>query len=155
MRTIGFRVEKSQVWFAVVDATSDDPAKMPADGKLMIQDGPLSESFVLLRTDVLNLLKTYKPARGAIRLTDRPKGSANVLSMVARGRVEGVIIEAAGAYGLDLVTGGSPTIKSNLKTKKAIREYIEQDDVRGIDLSGKKNKIFREAVVAAVSVNGG
>jgi hypothetical protein len=152
MKAIGFRAEKTVLWFAVID--SDKPKELLADGKVAIQGGGLAESFVLLRTEVLNLLKTYKPNRGAIRLSDRPKGAANVLSMLCRARVEGVAIEAAGAHGLDLVTGASPTIKSGLKTKTAIRDYAAQDDLRGIDLSKKKNPNFREAVVAALSILG-
>lgn len=156
MQTIGFRAETGVVHYAVVDsALGPEALRMPADGKVLLQgDEPSPKALHLLRTQLITIIQSYKLDGAGVRLSDKPQGPANVLGMLKRARVEGVILEAIGACGLSAVAGASATIKSKMKTKTAIREYAEQDSIRGIDLSAKKNKILREAVVAAISALG-
>jgi hypothetical protein len=153
MRSIGFRAEKALVRFAVVESGSDSAMALVADDKFMVpEDAPLSDSLTQLRTQLLSAFSRYKPDIAGIRLSDRPQGQSNIQSLFSRARIEGVVIEAAGAAGIKIVPGASATIKSGMKTKRAIREYTDDDEIRGIDLSNKKNQNLREAVIAAISV---
>lgn len=153
MRAIGFRVDSATaVHYAVVDGPAENPM-LADDGKLVLApDG--AGALKLLRTQLLSLLSAQQPAIAAIRFADRPKGRANPLAMLPRARVEGVVMEAVATFGITVFSGPAATIKSGMKTKSPLSRYTESDDVRGIDLSKKRNKFLREAVVAAISALG-
>jgi hypothetical protein len=133
MRTIGFRAEKLSLRWVVLEGERNPLAVVAEDEITLGEKRPIAEELVLLRTAVLNLLKTYKPVSGAVRISGRPKGTGHILSMLTRARLEGV-----------------------MKASKPLKGYKSQDEVRGIDMTvrGRKNDVFRDAVFAAISVRG-
>ena len=63
-------------------------------------------------------------------------------------------MEASASKGVKVVSGPAGTIKSGMKTKTPLKQYAELDEVRGIDLSHKRNPALREAVYAALAAIG-
>jgi hypothetical protein len=155
MRTIGIRAEPTVLHFAIVDGEPSAPKLFATDKLLLQQQCSGAEALSILRTQFLNVLNQNKPEAALVRLPDRPKGQTNVLSMFERARVEGVILESLASFGIPVIGGMSQTIKSKMKTKRPIREYVKEDDIRGIDLRKIKNKSRREAIIAAISALGG
>jgi hypothetical protein len=156
MKSIGFRAEKSVVWYVVLEGV-DDPRKIIDEGKLAIADDEhVGKEFVLLRTQLINLLKERKPDVGGLRTSDAPQQTGSILSMFARSRVEGIVLLAAAECGLSLLAGPSATMKSGMGTKTPLKKYVSASEIRGIDLSarGRKGEQYREAVVAALAALG-
>jgi len=154
MRAIGFRVEKEAVHYAEVSGTQGSPVLDDHD-KIRLQQGvDISEALALLRTHLCTLFEAQSPDVVGVRLADRPHRNANVMAMLVRARVEGVVLEAAGAKGVPVLAGASTTLKSGLKTKTSLRDYVDGDEFRNVDLSSVRNAMSREAIVAAVSAMG-
>jgi hypothetical protein len=63
-------------------------------------------------------------------------------------------MEASASKGIKVISGPAVTIKAGMKTKKSLSSYAEMDEVRGIDLSQKKNPVLREAIYAAIAALG-
>ncbi len=154
MRSIGFRAEKEQVAFAVVDCDGNGNCELHADGKLSVAGDETSKALALFRNEVMNVISKYKPVAIGMRTSDNPKQTRFFQAMLSRARVEGVILEAAGFRSIKVHYGASSTIKAGMGTKKRLSTYTSADSIRGIDLSGKKNVIVREAVLAALAALG-
>lgn len=154
MRTIGFRAEKLELRWVVIEGDSP-PLTVVDEGDIKLGESrPIADELVLLRTAVLNVLKTYKPSKGAVRICGRPPGMGNIQSLFTRARIEGVVLEAAASIGMPIKASLEPTVKAGMKAGKSLSEYASQDEVRGIDMTarGRKNSIFKDAVFAAISV---
>ena len=153
MRAIGFRAEKNSLHFAVIDE-STDPPECDTD-KLKIQGGkPTAKELALLRTEVLNLIETHSPDVIGVRTSDKPQSMRYAQSLFERARIEGVVMEASASKGISVVAGPSATIKSGMKTKTKLSDYSDVDEIRGIDLTGKRNASLRDAVYAALAALG-
>jgi len=100
------------------------------------------------RDRLLHIIGQYHPANVAVRYQEI-QGKANATAARKRARIEGVILEAANSRALPVMTGALDTISAKLKTKSA-KNYLQQDDLRGLDWS-KLNDHRREAVLVAVS----
>jgi len=70
--------------------------------------------------------------------------------MYERCRVEGVVIESLSSRGIELVIGPLATVSSGLGTKAA-KQYLQRDDLRGLDWRKHRGN-RREAILIAVSV---
>jgi len=152
MRALGFRAEKTLVHFAVLDDSK--PGTVTTDKLKLKGDRPTAPELGLLRNEVRNLIDTYKPDAVGLRLSDKPQSMRYIQSSFDRARVEGVVMEAAASKNVKVVAGASATIKSGMKTKRPLREYADVDEVKGIDLSDKKNESLRDAVYAALAAMG-
>lgn len=151
---IGFRAEKKLVNLAIV-STDDHGGNetLVTEEKLVLQmDCDPAEALSILRKRLITLFDLHSPSSIGVRLADKPQRTAHLQSMFSRARVEGVILEAAFSSGIKkIIAGPASTIKSGMKTRTPIRDYLKLDEIRGIDVSGKKKPEFREAVIAALS----
>jgi hypothetical protein len=149
MKAIGFRAEPNQVHFAVIDSAT--PTECTTD-RLRIGGGKATaEELALLRTAIVNVIEMYKPDVACVRTSDTPQSLRYVQSSFERARIEGVIMEASASKGVKTIAGPAVTIKAGMKTKTPLKAYAELDEVRGIDLSRRKNPALREAVYAALA----
>lgn len=148
-RSLGLRAEPRVLHWAVVEGTQDEPvltahdkAEAPASF-----DEPAALSW--FRNRVLFLIDTYEPAAAGVRFPEPSARGGNKDSAKQRSRVEGVLLEAVNSRGLTITSGALTTIGSRLGTKKA-KKYIEEGELRGLDLS-KLPPHRREAVLVAVA----
>jgi hypothetical protein len=155
MRSIGFRAETDLVHFAIVDGDPHSAVLLAHEKLLIQQECRRSDAFSILRTQLHSVFATHAPGIAAVRCSDRPKGQSHILSLFDRARIEGVILEACGSFGIPAIPAMSPTIKSGLHTKRAVKEYVVEETIREIDLSSIKNPNRREAIIVAISVLGG
>lgn len=156
MKAIGFRAEADGVRYVVLEGDAD-PRAIVADGKIEVGERRnICEELRMLRTEVANVLKTFQPDRGGIRLSDTPQHMANIQSSFTRARIEGVVLLVAGEFGMALKAGAAGTMKSGMKTKTSLRDYAKADELRGIDLTirGRKSVEYRDAVIAALAALG-
>lgn len=151
MRAIGFRADRTTVhWFAV-EGTPEEAVSLGSD-KIRLQAGSAeAEAFPILRTQILSLFTQFQPDIVMVRAPERPQGLSNIAGIFARARIEGVILEAAGSQNIKAIAALSQTIKSGMGTKTPVRSYVASDQLRGIDLSDKKNALLREAAIVAIS----
>lgn len=119
-----------------------DKADAPAS-----YDEPAALSW--FRTRVLFLIDTYAPVAAGVRFPEPSARGGNKDSAKQRSRVEGVLLEAVNSRGLSITSGALTTIASRLGTKKA-KKYIDEAELRGLDLS-KLPPHRREAVLVAVA----
>lgn len=156
MTAIGFRAEKDRVHWAVVKGTIENPVVEAHDCIKAPTDYEDGEALSYFHNNIIVVLEQYNPDSAAMRygetfLPHKPKPSA-VQGMYARGRVEGVVIEAAHSRGIAVKVGTLQSISSRLGTKSA-KKYLENGDVRGLKLN-TKNKNRKEAILTAVSALG-
>jgi hypothetical protein len=98
------------------------------------------------------LIDAYSPKIAAVRF---PESSARPTAKEGprrRLRIEGVLIEGSNARGLHLYTGALATISKGLRSKA--KEYLESDDLRGLDWSKIRDASRREAILVAAAALG-
>jgi len=156
MRSIGFRAEKSELRYVVLDGDKNAPTVFEDETIKIREKGSLCDELVLFRTELANLLSRLKPDRGGLKVLDNPRFLSGIQSQFSRARVEGIVLLVAGEAKLPLTTGMTVTMKSKIGTKKNLKEYAAQGEVRGVDLTvkGRKNDSFQEAFFAALAALG-
>jgi hypothetical protein len=150
MPSIGFRVEPTCFHWAVVDAGKEQPVLVGDDRAAAPKDYTEAQALSWYRARVLALLNQFKPERAAIRYAETMPGRGNPTAAHKRFRIEGVILEAVHSKGIDAETGALNTISSRMGSKRA-KNYLERDNVRGLDF-GTRPQNRREAILVAVSV---
>jgi hypothetical protein len=153
MKAIGFRAEKDTIHYAIVEGTKHEPV-LVADDKIV---APLTysdaQAMSYFRDRIRTLVEQYKPSAAFVRYgeTFLPKKVApNVLaSMLARARIEGVILESINSHKINIVGASLSGISSKLESKHP-KSYLENGDLRGVDLTGKPQP-RQEAILVAVS----
>lgn len=147
---LGVRAEPRSLHWAVVEGmqnapilTASDKAEAPG-----AYDEPAALSW--FRARLLHLIDTYHPVAVGVRYPEPSGRGGNRDSARQRSRVEGVILEAANARGLPVLTGALTTIAAKLGTKKA-KKYVDDAELRGLDLSSLPLP-RREAVLVAVAL---
>jgi hypothetical protein len=152
VKAIGFRADNSEVWWAVVEGTIDDPVLVARDRLRPPKAHGPEERLAWLRRRVLLLIQEYAPDCGGVRFPETT-GRGHV-RMFPRIRVEGVLVEALASSKLtSLVCGPLKTISSSLDSERA-KKYLEEGDLRGIDLQGLPANT-QDAVLVAVAALGG
>jgi hypothetical protein len=152
-RAIGFRVEPTQVHWALVEGTPEAPILVAADKIIPPATYDESRALTFYRERALLLFSQHAPDWVAVRYAETFGRRAVGEKDNRRCRIEGVLIEAASARGLKVVTGALASISKNLGTKAA-KHYLEGSDLRGLDWSRYPAKNVREAILVAASALG-
>lgn len=150
-RALGIRAESTGINWAVVKGTLEKPILHDTGKESAPHAYNEAESLGWIRQRVLDIIDQFKPAQVAVRYPEPTAQGANRDSAKARCRVEGVVLEAANARNLQVVTGALNTISKNLGSKSA-KSYLGTDDLRGLDWSQHTDAKIREAILVAVSV---
>jgi hypothetical protein len=156
MKSLGLRVEKDKIHWAVVEGTVSAPV-LSADDKFSAPETyDEAQQLAWYRQRLRTLIEDQRPDIVAVRFSEtflQHKPKPNVLaSMFARARIEGVAIEAASSLNLPVISGQLGTISAAMGSRRA-KSYLETGDLRGIDLS-KKSANRAEAILAAVAALG-
>jgi hypothetical protein len=151
MRAIGFRAEKDAILWAVVEPANASTLKLVAHGEenAAKADG-VSDSLAHFRERVRLLVDEWKPNVGIVRSPETfNRKSSNLSSLDSRLRIEGVVIEALASKGVRTRTAALKGISSMMKSDAA-REYLDGEQLRGIQWP-KKDKNCREAILVAAA----
>ena len=145
---IGFRVEPKCVHWAVVRGTAANPVLVAVETVNAPKDFSEVQTLTYFRERVLTLIREYKPGLAGIRYAETVvRGKTEPLKV--RSRIEGVVAQACDEKNLIVHTGSLKTIGARLGSKSP-KDYLESEDLRGLDWS-KLNQMRREAVLAAAS----
>jgi hypothetical protein len=146
---IGFRASPSSTYWAV---TSGDQA-VPILEDREHWDAPptLTEAQALseFRSRALGLFDRFQSASVAVRAAELFGGKGQKSASQRRARIEGVLMEVANSRGIAVDAGSLTTISRLLGVKKA-KTFLEEGNLRGIDLSSLKKEL-QEAVLVAVA----
>jgi hypothetical protein len=157
MKAIGFRAEKDMVYWAVVEGTTDDPVLIEHSKFKAPVSYDEPNALVWFRGNLRTLLAAKKPDIVACRCAEpflKAKPAPNAFaSMLARARIEGVVLEVSRSEGIKVQAGALAVIRTGLGTKSA-KAYLKGDDLRGLDWSKIRNEKIREAILAAASALG-
>jgi hypothetical protein len=151
-RALGVRAEPSAINWAIVEGDQDHPTLLCADDARAPATYDEARSLSWYRSLVIQLIDEHDPQVVAVRYPE-PKGRATQGDTPRRrSRIEGVVLEAAATAGKQVLTGALVTISARLNTKSA-KQYLEEEELRGLDWS-KHNPQRREAILVAVAALG-
>ncbi len=115
MRAIGFRAEPAAVNWAVVEGSKDAPILLACEREVPPKTFDEVASLSWFRGRVQYIVQTYSPSIAAVRYPESFQPHVKALPLGQRCRIEGVLIEAVHASGLNTVlTGPLATIAKNL-----------------------------------------
>jgi hypothetical protein len=149
-RVLGVRAEPTAIHWAIVTGTPERPVLDAHGTETAPHAYKEGESLAWIRQRVVYIIDTFTPAKIAVRYPERTAKGANKDSAKARCRVEGVVLEAAGAKNLETVTGAMNTFGKHCE-RQSPKEDLVSDDLRGLDWSGYKKEL-REAIYVAFSL---
>jgi Holliday junction resolvasome RuvABC endonuclease subunit len=148
---LGVRAEPASVHWAIVTG-DQEKIVLHASG---CEDSPRpyseAESLAWIRQRVVHILDTYKPDRVAVRYPEPTAKGANKNSAKERSRVEGVVLEAAGARNLEVVTGAMNTF-GKFSGSRSPKEELASDEFRNLDWSKYRDSKTREAIFVAAAL---
>lgn len=150
MPAIGFRVTTAEINYVIMDG-SCDKLELISSGKLRKPKAlDLPEALTWYRNNLLGLFREYSITSCGIKIAEpmsRSMGASAYKGAVTRANIEGVIMEAAKHFGLEVVAGPLATISSLIESSKPKR-YLKADEFRDISNWGDLNQNFREATLA-------
>jgi hypothetical protein len=146
---LGIRAEPRAVHWAVVEGTQRAPIVKGHDRAAAPASYEEPAALSWFRERVLHLIDRFHPTAVGVRFPEAIGIGGARNSARERSRVEGVVLEAAHARGLRVLTGSLATIAAKLGTKKA-KKYVESNEFRGVDLTALPAP-RREAVLIAIA----
>jgi hypothetical protein len=155
-RALGLRVEPAAVHFAIVEGTADAPVLVADDRYAAPKGFQEAEALSWYRSRTRVLLNEHRPDRAAMKYMEsvagrgRPPRSTD--STRRRHRIEGVLLQLLEEEGVPVRTGPFATVAAGLGSKSA-KAYVEAEDLRGLDWSGKR-PLAKEAILTAVAALG-
>jgi hypothetical protein len=149
---LGFRIEPSRLHWAFVKGSIEQPILESAEVVAAPKTYEEGEALVWYRQRVNHLLDQYEPTIVAIRYPEAyaPKRQGAVTSSQRRARIEGVVLEAASSRNIETFTASLVTISSKFGVKSA-KDFLEVEDLRGLDWSKYKKGETREAILVAAA----
>ena len=148
---LGVRAEPAAVHWAVVSGTHEQPILDAADTEHSPAAYGEAESLAWIRVKIRHILETYKPSKVAVRYPEPTAKGANKNSAKARCRVEGVVLEAASAGNLEVVTGAMNTF-GKFAGSRSPKEDLTSGEFRKLDWSKYKDSKIREAIYIGASL---
>lgn len=156
MKAIGFRVETTAVHFAVVEGAAGEPVLVTADRYAAPKGYDEGDALTWYRVRTKTLIEEHRPDRAAIKYMESIGGGGRAPksndSTRRRHRIEGVILQLINEHKVGSLTGPFATVAARLGSRSA-KSYIESDELRGLDWSGK-TKLAKEAILVAVAALG-
>jgi len=150
--TLGFRAAPAALSWAAVTGTAEEPQFVDAGTIAAPATIREDEAAVLawIHNRVLLLLNEHHPEAVGVRYAESfgAKGARDPDRK--RARIEGIVMLAAKSRGIEVATGPLKMIGARLGSKKP-KDYLEDQELRGIDLSGR-SKEQQEAILAGVSM---
>jgi len=147
---LGIRAEPRAVHWAVVRGTSEKPV-LHAHGTEAVPNAYTeTEGLAWLRTRLIYVADTYRPAKAAVRLAERTAKGSNTDAAKSRCRVEGVVLEVAGSKNLETVAGRLKTFAKHSECASP-KEDLSSDNLRGLDWAKYGGKL-QEAIYVAFSL---
>lgn len=157
MRTFGFRAEKDKVFYAIVEGSQDEPVLLEHDKFSAPTSYSLPQQLSWYRNRVQTLIQRHSPSSVCVRQAETRiprKPSVKALeSMFTRAKIEGVLLEAVDNTNTDIHSGKMQNLASKLGSRSA-KKYLENNNIRGVDLEKIKNNSMKEAILAAIAVLG-
>ena len=151
IRVLGLRADARQVYWAVVEGTQADAVVVARDDATAPTTFDDAQALGWFRDRLHLVIDQYAPQSIGVRLPE-PVAQGKGEGFRRRLRIEGVLMEAGHAKGLKVTHGALATIASLLGTKaKEAKSFIEDGDLRGLDLSAMPRAI-REAVMVGVAL---
>lgn len=150
-RAIGVRAEAEQFHWAVVEGTREAPI-LVEHGRVEAPNGS-AEALALseLRNRVVFLVRAHQPTTGVVRCAESNAPNSKTTAARRRGRLEGVVLEALNAAGVQVMVCMLATVSSSLGIdRKRAKEYLERGELRTIDMRGMPAQA-REAILVGAS----
>lgn len=153
MKVLGVRAEPAMLHWAVVEGTATAPILVAHDKAAAPVNLDEANALHWYRSRVQHLLQEYGVTAVAVRSAESFGRRGNTDADRKRARIEGVLLEVAASKSLPATASALKTIGGNLGTKSA-KDYLDNDDLRGLDWS-RLNANRREAVLVAAAALGG
>lgn len=155
-KAVGFRVEPKAVHFAIVEGEAEEPILVTDDRYAAPRAYDEAEALSWYRARTKVVLEEHQPERAVIKYMEsvagRGRAPKSTESTRRRHRIEGILLQLLDEENVPVRTGPFATVSARLGSKSA-KAYIQSDDLRGLDLSGKR-KLAKEAIVAATAALG-
>lgn len=151
-RAIGFRVEPRAVHWALVEGTGEEPVLVESATISAAKTHTEPEALSWFRARIKDLILRYEPSAAGIKYTEQIARGGRGDSARLRCRIEGVILQLLNEERLEIFTGNYRRV-SGLMGSKSAKQYLDSDDLRGLDWSAV-TKVRREAVLVAVAALG-